>query len=418
MPGNSCGHSRFLLFSTASLDVTKVKIHGEVTSTLITKGQAQATRLPLPILPLRLCLQPEFHPRLGAFWSHMPTNDRNFELGLLPEKKWDWRTFATSYGLVSALILLLICFGIILPDTMLVSPNFHVTELVARPPLRPEARRKARPLPVQAKLLPAVPVFEAPKLVVPKEARVAKKQPEEMEAPKVVVNNFAPAVLKMTSGARPVLIHTGEFQGSSVAPTLNAPVEKVQTGGFGDPNGLKPSEHSKPNGKLIASTNGSFDMPIGAGEGNGSGGARGSKGTVASADFGSGVATGGQSDGRKSGRTVKTSTFGTQEVAQNVPHAQRMDVSLTSNAVEVTYKPNPVYTDEARAMRLEGEVLLEVEFSANGQLHVNRVVRGLGHGLDEAAVSAANKMRFKAALRNGQAIDSTAVVHVVFALAY
>jgi TonB family protein len=49
---------------------------------------------------------------------------------------------------------------------------------------------------------------------------------------------------------------------------------------------------------------------------------------------------------------------------------------------------------------------------------VNRVVRGLGHGLDEAAIAAANKMRFKPALRNGQAVDSTAVVHVVFQLAY
>jgi TonB family protein len=62
--------------------------------------------------------------------------------------------------------------------------------------------------------------------------------------------------------------------------------------------------------------------------------------------------------------------------------------------------------------------LLEVEFLASGQLHVNRVVRGLGHGLDETAVAAANKMRFKPAMRNGQAMDSTAIVHVVFQLAY
>ena len=48
----------------------------------------------------------------------------------------------------------------------------------------------------------------------------------------------------------------------------------------------------------------------------------------------------------------------------------------------------------------------------------DRVVRGLGHGLDEAAITAANKMRFKPALRNGQPVDSTAVVHVVFQLAY
>jgi hypothetical protein len=39
----------------------------------------------------------------------------------------------------------------------------------------------------------------------------------------------------------------------------------VQTGGFGDPNGLKPSENSKPNGKLIASAAGSFDLPVGTG---------------------------------------------------------------------------------------------------------------------------------------------------------
>jgi TonB family protein len=57
-------------------------------------------------------------------------------------------------------------------------------------------------------------------------------------------------------------------------------------------------------------------------------------------------------------------------------------------------------------------------FGANGQLHVNRVVRGMGHGLDEAAIEAANKMRFKPAVRNGLPVDSTAIVHVVFQLAY
>jgi TonB family protein len=348
----------------------------------------------------------------------MPTYDRNFELGLLPEKKWDWRTFAASYGIVGALILLFIVFGIIMPDTLLIGPAYHVTELIARPPLRPEALPKPKPLPLRAKLLPPDPVFQAPKLIVPHEVRAPKPQPQEIEPPKVAMNNFAPAVLKATSGARPVLIHTGEFQGSSATPTVNAPIEKVQTGGFGDPNGLKPSENSKP-GRLVASTAGSFDMPVGPGQGNGSGGAKGIKGTVASADFGNGVATGGQGDGRRSGRgNVQTSGFGNQEVAQNTPHVQRLDSGPATTGVEITYKPNPVYTNEARDLKLEGEVLLEVQFLANGQLHVNRVVRGLGHGLDEAAITAANKMRFKPALRSGQAVDSTAVVHVVFQLAY
>ena len=349
----------------------------------------------------------------------MPTYDRGFQLGLLPEKKWNWRTFATSYGILTGLILLLIIVGVMTSDTLINLESYHVTELIPRPALIPERLPKPKPLPVHAKLLPPEPVFQTPKLIVPHEIRAPKPQPQEVEPPKVAMNNFAPAVLTATSGARPVLIHTGDFAGSSVAPTVNAPMEKVQTGGFGDPNGLKPSANGKPNGKLIASAAGSFDMPVGPGQGNGSGGAKGIKGTVASADFGNGVATGGQGDGRRSGRgNVQTSGFGSQEVAQNTAHLQRVDSGPPPTSVEITYKPNPVYTDEARSLKLEGEVLLEVEFAANGQLHVNRIVRGLGHGLDEAAVAAANKMRFKPASRNGQAMDSTAIVHVVFQLAY
>jgi TonB family protein len=349
----------------------------------------------------------------------MPTYDRGFQLGLLPEKKWNWRTFAASYGMLAGLILLLIVVGIMATDNLLPGVNYHVTELVPRPSLRPEPLPKPKPLPVHAKLLPPAPVFEKPKLIVPKEVSLPRPQPQEIEPPKVAMNNFAPAVLKATSGARPVLIHTGEFQGSSAVPTVNAPIEKVQTGGFGDPNGLKPSDNGKPNGKLVAAVAGGFDMPVGPGQGNGSGGAKGIKGTVASADFGNGVATGGQGDGRRSGRgNVQTSGFGSQEVAQNTPHVQRVDSGPATTSVEITFKPNPVYTEEARNLKLEGEVLLEVQFAANGQLHVDRVVRGLGHGLDEAAIAAANKMRFKPAMRNGQAMDSTAVVHVVFQLAY
>src|SRR5208283_4390379 len=348
----------------------------------------------------------------------MPTYDRSFKLGLLPERKWNWRTFAASYGMLVALILLLIVVGIMTSDTLIPIVSYHVTELVPMPALRPEPPPPPKPLPVHAKLLPPEPVFQTPKLIVPREMRAPKPQPQEIEPPKVALNNFAPAVLRQTSGARPVLIHTGDFQGSSVTPTVNAPIEKVQTGGFGDPNGLKPSEKGKPNGKLVAAVAGGFDMPVGQGQGNGSGGAKGIKGTVASADFGNGVATGGQGDGRRSGRGVQTSGFGSQEVAQNTPHIQRVESGPPATSVEITYKPNPVYTDEARSLKLEGEVLLEVEFAANGQLHVNRVVRGLGHGLDEAAIAAANKMRFKPAARSGQTIDSTAIVHVVFQLAY
>jgi len=190
----------------------------------------------------------------------------------------------------------------------------------------------------------------------------------------------------------------------------------VQTGGFGDPNGVK--GEGKANAKLMIASTGSFDMPQGAGYGNGSGGAKGIKGTIASSGFGNGIAAGGNGDGRSNGRgSVATGGFGQQEVSQAMAKPKQ-DSGPPTNPVEITFKPNPIYTDEARNLKLEGEVLLEVMFGANGQLHVNRVVRGLGHGLDEAAIAAANRMRFKPALRNGQPVDSTAIVHVVFQLAY
>jgi TonB family protein len=340
----------------------------------------------------------------------------NLQLGLLPERRMNWRTFATSYGIEIILILLLLNIGLIWPDRLQLAQKYHVTELIPLPSLEPKPYKpKAPPAAVHAKLLPPKPVFAAPKLIVPRDVR-APRSPD-VPPPKVVVNNFTPAVLKQIGGARPAqVIHTGEF-GSSAKPTVNAPIQKVQTGGFGDPNGI-PGQ-GKANAHLTMANTGSFDLPPGAGQGNGTGGARGIKGTIASAGFGNGIAVPGQGDGRSNGRGVQAAGFGVQQVTQGgVKPQPQLDSGPPTTPVEVTYKPNPAYTDEARQLKLEGEVLLEVLFAANGQLHVNRVVRGLGHGLDEAALAAANKMRFKPAQHNGVPVDSTAIVHVVFQLAY
>jgi TonB family protein len=342
---------------------------------------------------------------------------RGFQLGLLPERKINKRALATSYGLVTLALLILINLSLLFPETLRLA-QYHVTELIPMPSLRPEPAPIKTEVPkVKPKLLPAakMPVFEQPKLVVPREVR--RQAPQPVEAPKVVVNQFTPPQIKMVAGgARPQLVHTGDFSGSSQTPTVNAPVQKVQTGGFGDPNGLPGT--GKQGAKLYSAALGSFDMPAGPGQGNGSGGAKGIKGTVASADFGNGIATGGKGDGRSNGQGVATGGFGSQQVVHQGPKIAQADTAAPTTPVEITFKPNPVYTDEARNLKLEGEVLLEMSFSANGTLQVNRVVRGLGHGLDEAAIAAAKKIRFKPALRNGQPVDSTAIVHVVFQLAY
>ncbi|HLW51521.1 MAG TPA: energy transducer TonB [Candidatus Angelobacter sp.] len=345
----------------------------------------------------------------------MATVYGGFQLGLLPERKINKRAMVTSYALVTFFLLIVINLGLILPEKLQLT-TYHVTELIPMPSLRPEPAPVVEKPAIKPKLAPVVKlhVFEQPKLVLAPEIR--REAPKPIEPPKVVVNQFAAPELKMATAApRPQLVHTGDFGGSSQKPTVNAAIAKVQTGGFGDPNGLAGA--GKQGAKLYAAPVGSFDMPAGPGQGNGSGGAKGIKGTVASADFGSGVAT--APTGHGNGKGVATGGFGSEQVVHSTgPKIAQPDSGPASTPVEITFKPNPVYTDEARSMRLEGEVLLEVSFSANGTLHVNRVVRGLGHGLDEAAVAAANKIRFKPALNSGQPVDSTAIVHVSFQLAY
>lgn len=340
---------------------------------------------------------------------------QTFELGLLPERKLSWRTLASSYGFVTLLLVIVVNISLIWPDRLQLIHNYHVTELIPLPSVQPKPIQIKQPK-LRAKLLPPVPVFAAPKLTVPPEIRAVRTMPREVTPPKIVTGQFAPPVLKETAGGARLakIVRTGEF-GSSAAPTVNVAVQKVQTGGFGDPNGVKPQGNNTH--ATIASV-GSFDLPQGGGQGNGTGGAKGIKGTVASAGFGNGIAQPGQGDGRSNGRGVQSAGFGSEVVAQGPSQARQIDNGPPTTPVEIISKPNPVYTEEARQLKLEGEVLIEVVFGANGQLHVTRVVRGLGHGLDESALAAANMMRFKPAMRNGVAVDSTAVVHVVFRLAY
>ena len=94
------------------------------------------------------------------------------------------------------------------------------------------------------------------------------------------------------------------------------------------------------------------------------------------------------------------------------PAPERVDVP-----VEIIFKPTPVYTEEARRLKVEGDVLLDVEFAATGAVSVLQVVRGLGHGLDEAATTAARQIRFKPAQTSGRPITFRTTVHIVFRLA-
>jgi TonB family protein len=84
---------------------------------------------------------------------------------------------------------------------------------------------------------------------------------------------------------------------------------------------------------------------------------------------------------------------------------------------EIIEKPLPFYTEEARRSRTEGVVVLQVMIRANGSVDSIRVIRGLGHGLDESAIhTVSTKWRFKPARFRGVPIDIQAVIEVNFRL--
>jgi len=310
-------------------------------------------------------------------------------LGLLPEPRPRWQKFVFSYGVQS----------------------------VNTPPPVPQKPAPVRnfPTPKIAEVVPPRP--EA--LVVPKELTLPKKKDvPEVQAPKVELA----AKIDPIPDSKPVipkqLVRTNVFStGNSATPTIAADPKKVQTGGMGDPNGV-PARENKGHAVTIAQL-GSFDMPAGPGYGNGTGGSKGARGVVASAGFGNGVATGDNSGKVSASRgTVRQGGFGDADVVAPAPaKSKAVEPVAKTIPAEITFKPRPVYTDEGRRLKVEGEVLIEVVFTATGQVRVQRVVRGLGHGLDESAIQAAQKIQFKPALKDGQPSDFQAVLHIVFQLA-
>jgi len=313
-------------------------------------------------------------------------------------------------------------------DTVLIAPPEPVKQVLEVTPYREPPQPKPEPKPEKPLIAPPPPkplLTQPPELKPPDPPKVAEvKLPDVIERAKpepIVRNTPRLPEAEPTPAAPKIEVRTGSFStGSSAKPTTNLPAQQVQTGGFGDPNGIK--GEGKPGKVANIASLGSFDLPAGPGAGNGTGGARGVKGVVASSGFGNGTATTGNSTGGNSGggagRAVRQGGFGDAENAKPEAPKKRADAGPPQTPVEVLFKPKPDYTEEARKLKLEGEVLVHVLFTAAGEVRVLDVIRGLGHGLDENALRAAQQIKFKPAMRDGQPVDSTATVHIVFQLAY
>ena len=140
--------------------------------------------------------------------------------------------------------------------------------------------------------------------------------------------NFTPVKIDDTNDgpARPrEPVKTGMLSpGSAAVPTINKPVDKVQTGGFGDPNGA--SGPSNPNKGANINHFGSPALPPGPGYGNGTGGANGSRGVVASTGFGNGTANPPTGSGHGHG-TVQSGGFSDGNAPVEAPTHKAADTS-------------------------------------------------------------------------------------------
>lgn len=92
----------------------------------------------------------------------------------------------------------------------------------------------------------------------------------------------------------------------------------------------------------------------------------------------------------------------------------RVGSGISPPAIQQEVKP--VYTADALRREVEGDVVLEVVVLASGAVGEIRVVRSLGHGLDEAALTAMRQWRFHPARRQGVAVDVVVEVAMEFRL--
>jgi TonB family protein len=340
-------------------------------------------------------------------------------LGLLPEPEGRSASFITS-TVVNLLILSAVIYVSVAARRIIQERKFEQTVLIFPTPPPPEVKIKIKvpPPTVKPTEVPKLPEIKtaAPKINRPKPEVKPALKPIQMEAkvntpvirepkpavvlapqPKAALTAAAPA---QVAQARPSTapVHLGQLFG--VTPNPNA-VRPATVAAIGNPYGGMKGPAVAPRG-VVGST--------GIGNGTRSGSNEGVVGRVASAGIPGGTGT---------ERTVMTGHVAAAGIPAmtTVASASPMRAAPASTNLEVLSKPPVQYTAEARQLKVQGDVILRVTFTANGRVIVHGVVHSLGHGLDEEARRVAEEIRFRPATRNGQPIDLTTNITITFQLA-
>ena len=373
------------------------------------------------------CVTEEIFPgnRVGTTraMASDPLNHANF--GLLPEQEGRFGSFGVSLIVNVAVAGLIALFSV--AGMHQIKKEKENTALLVFPVEQP---KPYVPPPVpRVHVIPPPPKVDQPKIQPPKPKPVV--EPPKME--EIKVHEEAPKIApapprRVTPPPQPKVGLFVSAHPTAVANNMQHPSAK--TGGFGDPEGVRPNPNANRPATIAAV--GSFAGTPGIGA-PGAGAAR--RGSVKGVDFGSGVVNGvpggkdhgtvasaGFSNGvvggtGKPGGTgrVAQSGFGGTGFGQATPQVHK-EVASTTPLVLIS-KPRPGYTEQARKLKIEGDVTLQVRFTASGQVEVLRVVSGLGYGLDGLAEDAAKRIQFKPATRDGRPVDEVTVIHVTFQLA-
>ena len=272
---------------------------------------------------------------------------------------------------------------------------------------------KPVPKPPEPKIkLPDVKVIEPPKPVavtMPKPLPVVTPAPPKAvvaaAAPKPVAVNLAQSASIVNHDAHPSAVALGHPD-NPIAVSNRPATSAVNLGN----KGLA--------GMPASNTGGgppSTRVNLGSGQ---PGGSLGGTGTRAVTGVKLGV-TGGTPNGTGNGVGTRPAQV-SLAVAPPPPPTPTATVARAAvrQGPQVTYKPRPVYTAEATAKHIEGNVSVKIHVAATGAVSVIGVTNGLGYGLDEAAVRAVQGTRFKPAVdASGTPIDWDGTVLITFQLA-
>jgi TonB family protein len=340
--------------------------------------------------------------------------------GLLPEPGGRSGSFITSTT-VNLIILAVVLYIGMTAKHAIDQHKFEQTELIFPTTPPPEEKVKTPPppkLPDPPKL-PEVKL-EQPKINMPKVEPKPVMKPVDMEAKLNTPQLKAAARPSIILAPQPKAALTAAMPAqSNTVKASTAPVHLGQTFGVTpNPNATRPATVAaigNPYGGMEGPAVAPHGVVGSAGIGNGlkAGSNAGAVGKVASAGIPGGTGT--ATTGGYAGARVASAGIPAQMVTSVT--ATKQNAVVASTNLEVLSKPPVQYTSEARQLKVQGDVILRVTFTANGQVLIQSLVHGLGHGLDEEARRVAEQIRFRPATRNGQPIDLTTNITITFQLA-